>query len=496
MADKVKMQLGKEAVEGKPRKQTNHWLILVLLALAQFMVVLDVSIVNVAIPSVQRAFHMTDTNLQWIVTAYTLAFGGFLLLGGRAADLFGRRRVFLTGIFFFTIFSLLDGLSQSGNMLIFLRGFQGLSAAFMSPAALSIVLVTYREGHERNVALSVWGAVASGGAAVGVLLGGIFTQYLGWRWNFFINVPVGVIVVITAMRILPRHESEADHNSLDLPGAALVTGGLMMLVYALVKAPAYGWTDHRTLIYFAISAAALLLFVINELIVKHPLMRLSIFKIRNLSGADSIMLFMAAGLFSVFFFTTLYMQEVLGYSPVKTGVDFLVIPVAIAITATNVPRVIQRIGFKPILMVAPLLVSGGLFWVSHIPVHGTFWGNIAPGMVLMGLGMGGVFVSATICATSGVAPQDSGLASGLLNTSQQVGGSIGLAILTGVAASSTKHYISNLNIHGAPTTAATVHGFQDGFLVASCFGVVASLIAAIVIKNALPTPHAEPAVAA
>jgi EmrB/QacA subfamily drug resistance transporter len=505
MAQTVEMQLGKEAVEAqdKPaKKQTSHWLVLILLALAQFMVVLDVSIVNVALPAVQRAFHMTNTNLQWIVTAYTLAFGGCLLLGGRAADLFGRRRVFLTGVLAFTIFSLADGLSQSGTMLIFFRGLQGLSAAFMSPAALSIVLVTYKEGHERNVALSVWGAVASGGAAVGVLLGGILTQYLGWRWNFFVNVPVGLVVIITALRILDRHESETDHNNLDLPGAILVTGGLMMLVYALVKAPTYGWTSSHSLIYFGIALAALVLFVFNELRAKHPLMRLNIFRIRNLTGADSIMLAMAAGMFSIFFFVTLYMQEILGYSPVKTGVDFLVIPIAIAITATNVPRVIQKIGFKPILMIAPLMVSGGLFWVSHIPVNGSFWSDVAPGMILLGLGMGGTFVSATICATSGVAPQDSGLASGLLNTSQQVGGSIGLAVLTGVATTSTKNYLANLNLHSAPTrlqsATATVHGFHEGFLIASCFGIGASLIATIVIRNSRSAPSpaaAEPAMA-
>jgi EmrB/QacA subfamily drug resistance transporter len=478
------------AVANTPKREVNHWLVLILLALAQFMVVLDVSIVNVALPSIQKAFHMTDSNLQWIVTAYTLAFGGCLLLGGRAADLFGRRKVFLTGILFFTIFSLADGLSQSGTMLIVLRGFQGLSAAFMSPAALSIVLVTYKEGHERNVALSVWGAVASGGAAVGVLFGGIFTQYLGWRWNFFINVPVGIIVISVALQILAKHESESTHKNLDLPGAVLVTGGLMMLVYALVKAPYYGWGDSRTLIYFAISVAAFVLFVINELRAKHPLVRLDIFKIRNLTGADSIMLAMAAGMFSIFFFTTLYLQEVLGYSPVKTGVDFLVVPIAIAITATNVPRAIQKIGYKPILMIAPLIVSAGLFWISHIPVHGTYWGNVAPGMILLGLGMGATFVSATICATSGVRPQDSGLASGLLNTSQQIGGSIGLAVLTGISTSTAAKYVKDLHLKVSPSalqkTTATVHGFHNGFLVGSCFGIIASIIATVVIKNSRP----------
>ncbi len=468
-------------------KQTSHWLILILLALAQFMVVLDVSIVNVALPAVQSAFHMSQTTLQWIVTAYTLTFGGFLLLGGRNADLFGRRRTFIVGVTVFTLASLADGLAQSGGMLIVSRAIQGLAGAYMSPAALSIILVTYREGHERNVALSVWGAVASGGAAVGVLLGGILTQYLGWRWNFFVNVPVGIFVVITALRILPIHESESEHKNLDLPGAVSVTGGLMMLVYALVKAPLYGWTEHRTLIYFAISFLALAFFIYNENRAKYPLMPLKIFRIRNLTGADLLMLFMAAGMFSIFFFTTLYLQEILGYSPVKTGVSFLIVPIAIALTATNVPRLIKKIGYRPILMVAPLVVSSGLFWISHLPVHGTFWGNIAPGMILLGLGMGATFVSATIAATTGVPAEEAGLASGLLNTSQQVGGSLGLAVLTGIATSATTKYISDLHLHATPArevvVAATVHGFHDGYLVASTFGIVASLVATFVIKT-------------
>lgn len=483
------------------KKQTG-WFILILLALAQFMVVLDISIVNVALPSIQRNFHMTDASLQWIVTAYTLTFGGFLLFGGRSADLFGRRRTFLAGVVVFTLASLADGLSTSGGMLTTFRTIQGLSAAFMSPAALSIILVTYREGHERNVALSVWAAVAAGGAAVGVLVGGIFTQYLGWRWNFFINVPVGIFVITTALRILDKHESTADHNNLDLAGAVLVTGGLMTLVYALVKAPAVGWTQHTSLTFFAISIVALAAFVINESRVKHPLMPLRIFRIRNLAGADTMQLFMAAGMFSIFFFTTLYLQEVLNYSPVKTGFSFLIIPVIIGVTATNIPRLIQRIGYRPILIVAPLIVSSGLFWLSHIPVNGTFWGNVAPGMSLLALGMGATFVSVAIAATAGVPKHEAGLASGLLNTAQQIGGSLGLAVLTGIATSSTTRYIQNAHLHAAPsrliTTTATVHGFHDGFLIASTFGVVASLVAIFVIRaqKAKTDPsHGEPSLA-
>ncbi len=469
------------------KKQTNHWLILVLLALAQFMVVLDVSIVNVALPAIQQAFHMTQSTLQWIITMYSLTFGGFLLFGGRSADLFGRRKTFLAGVGVFTLASLACGLAQSESWIIISRGIQGLAGAFMSPAALSIILVTYREGHERNVALSVWGAVASGGAAVGVLAGGIITQYLNWRWNFFVNVPVGILVIIAALRILDKHESTLEHNVLDLPGAILVTGGLMSLVYALVKAPADGWTSHTALLFFGIAALALIEFIRNEQHTDHPLMPLRIFKIRNVAGADLLMLCMASGLFSVFFFTTLYMQEILGYTPIKTGVSFLVIPIAVAITATNVPRVIKKIGYKPVLMVAPLVVSAGLFWVSHIPVNGTYWHDVAPGMILLGLGMGATFVSATIAATSGVSHHESGLASGLLNTSQQLGGALGLAVLTGIATSSTTRYLHNLNLMAPPThqqlATATVHGFHDGYLIASTFGIAAALVATFVIKQ-------------
>jgi EmrB/QacA subfamily drug resistance transporter len=470
-----------------PKRQVNHWWILVLVALAQFMVVLDISIVNVALPAIQRQFNMTATNLQWIVTIYTLAFGGFLLLGGRAADLYGRRKIFLSGVIAFTLASLGTGLSQSGGMIIAFRALQGLAGAFMSPAALSIILVTYKEGHERNVALSVWGAVASGGAAVGVLAGGILTQYATWRWNFFVNVPVGIAVVIAALRVLPLHESEAQHNDLDLPGAVSVTAGLMLLVYGLVKAPVEGWTSGASLWHFGIALALLIFFVWNESRVKNPLMPLHLFKIRNLVGADSLMLFMTAGMFSIFFFTTLYLQQVLGYTPVKTGLSFLIVPVAIALTATNVPRLVKRVGYKPILMVAPLVVSSGLFWLSHIPVDGTFWGNVAPGLILLGLGMGATFISVTIAATAGVSHQESGVASGILNTSQQIGGAVGLAVLTGIATSGSKSFITNLHLHAAPTqhqiAAATVHGFHNGYLIGSTFGIAASLIATVVLTQ-------------
>lgn len=466
-------------------KAKNHWIILILIALAQFMVVLDISIVNVALPAIERAFHMTQTSLQWIVTAYTLAFGGFLLLGGRAADLFGRRRMFMIGVIMFGIASLLDGLSQSGGMLIALRGLQGLSAAIMSPAALSIVLVTYREGHERNLALSVWGAVASGGAAAGVLLGGIITQYLGWRWNFFINVPIAIGVIFAALRLLPAHESEETHNNLDLPGAVSITAALMLLVYGIVEAPTHGWTAHSTLGFIGGSALLIAFFVWNELRAKHPLVPFKIFRIRNVVGANLTMMPIAAGLFSTFFFVSLYTQNVLGYSPVRTGLAFLVVPIAIAITATNVPRVVKKVGFKPILMIAPLVVGSALFWLAHIRVNGNYVHDLLPGLVLMGLGMGGTFIAVTIAATSGVTGRESGLASGILNTSQQVGGALGLALLTGIATSTSLRYVHNLT--AAPTkltpAIAEVHGFHSAFYLASAFMVGAAILATIVLKQ-------------
>lgn len=464
-------------------KARNHWLILVVLALAQFIIVLDVSIVNVALPAIEKAFNMTQTNLQWIVTAYTLTFGGFLLLGGRAADLFGRKKLFLVGTALFGIASLLDGLATSGNMLIILRGLQGLAGALMSPAALSIVLVTYKEGHERNLALSVWGAVASGGAAAGVLLGGVITEYLGWQWNFFVNVPVTFLVFWATWVLIDKHESEEIHNDLDLPGAISITGALMLLVYGLVKAPSVGWLANSSILFFSGTIALIAFFIVNELHVKNPLIPLNIFKIRNVTASNLTQLPITAGMYSVFFFITLYVQTVLGFSPLKTGFSFLVIPLVIGLTATSVPHLIKRVGYKPILIVAPLFVASALLWFAQIRVNGTYVHDVLPGFILMGLGMGATFVSITIAATSGVPGNKSGLASGLLNTSQQIGGALGLAILTGVATSSTAHYLTSGATGQLAAVTARVQGFHTAFYVGACFMVGASVIAATLIKQ-------------
>lgn len=474
----------------KPR---NPWFVLVLLAMAQFIVVLDTSIVNVALPALQKALHFSPTSLQWVVTAYTLAVGGFLLLGGRAADLYGRRKMFLIGLGLFTLASLVDGLSQSSGMLIAARAVQGLAGAFMSPAALSIVLVTFKEGAERNKALAIWGAVASGGAAAGVLLGGILTEYLNWRWNFFVNVPVGLIIMALAYKTLPKHESEARDNSLDLPGALSITASLMLLVYGLTQAPENGWSALSTLSYFVASVLLFAFFIWNEKRVKHPLVDLSIFKIRNVTGANLLQMMIAASMFSVFFFTSLYIQILLGYSPVKTGLSFLVIPVVIGAAATNAPKLIAKFGYKRVLTIAPLFVAASLVVLAQLPLQGSYVTHLLPAFILMGVGMGLTFVSATIAATSGVPPTQTGLASGVFNTSQQIGGALGLAILSGIATSAITSKVPEVTAGHLSLQAATLHGYHVAFYAAVGFAVLASVIAASVLRH---TKGADPAPAA
>lgn len=467
------------------KKQSFNWGLLGILALAQFMVVLDSSIVNVALPAIQKALNFSAEDLQWVLTAYTLAFGGFLLLGGRAADLYGRRKMFITGIAGFTATSLLVGLSQDSTMMIVARGLQGLFAALMSPAALSIVLTSFKEGADRNKALGIWGAVAAGGAAAGVLLGGVLTQYTSWEWNFFVNIPVGILVVIAALKVVPAHAKEEAHNDLDLPGAVLVTGGLMALVYALTKAPEWGWTDGSTMLWFAGVIAALGAFVWNEARAKHPLVPLNIFKNRNLTGTNLIMMPLMAAMMAMFFFVSLYIQTVMNYSPVLTGLSFLPVTFIIGFTATTLSKYVAKIGYKPILIVAPLFVAAGLFLLGHIPVDGNYWLHVFPGLALTAFGMGGTFVTATIAATAGVPGDEAGLASGIFNTSQQIGGALGLAILSGVAASHTKDALAKLS--GQPslleTAEALVGGWHIAFYVGAGFAILAAISATLVIKQ-------------
>jgi EmrB/QacA subfamily drug resistance transporter len=461
------------------RKAIHKNQILLLLALAQFMVILDTSIVNVALPAISRELHFSPANLQWVVTAYTLSVGGFLLFGGRAADLFGRRKIFLGGTIAFTIASFLAGLAQTDSQLIALRAVQGLAAAFMSPAALSIIVHTYKEGKERNRALGVWGGVAAGGAAAGLLFGGLLTEYLGWRWNFFVNVPVGLFVASLTMRVIPESKANLKHIHLDLPGAVLVTTGLMSLVYGLVKAPQYGWASTDTLLLLGGSAALLAGFVFNELRSKQPLVPFSIFRIHNLRGANMVQLPVTASMFSMFFFLTLYIQNVLGYSPIRTGFAFLPVTFIIGIGSAIISKEVSKIGYKIPMIIGPLLLAAGLLYFSRLPIEGHYLTDVLPGLAVMACGLGFMFVSTTIAATSGVPHDKSGLASGILNTSQQIGGALGLAILTGVFAAQSKEAALN----GANAVTAQVSGFHEAFFVGAGFAFLASLLAVFTIKQ-------------
>lgn len=457
--------------------KTSKWFIFTLVAIAQFMVVLDTAITNVALPTVKQQLHFTDSSLQWVVTAYVLTFGGFLLLGGRAADLFGRRRTLLTGMIAFTTFSFLIGVSQSVPMLIVLRALQGMSAALMSPAALSIVLTTFRDGSDRNRALGYWTLVATGGAAIGLLLGGILTEYVGWRWNFFINVPVGVIMAYAISKFVPAHAGEETHTSLDLRGAVLVTSSLISFVFAFSQASSWGWLSAPILGIFVGAVALMVAFIVNESRARHPLMPLSILKIRNVSGANLMMAPIYAAMLGNFFIIILYMQTILHYSPVRTGLAFLPFPIVLGFLSTRIPKLVARYGFKRFLIAGPLLVAIAMAWLSQMPVNGSYTISLLPAVLLIPLGMGVTFMPIIAAATSGVPGREAGLASGLISTSQQMGGALGLSILSGVAATVTA---SSAHLGKA---GALVHGFDRAMLVAMIFMLFAVILAITVIRQ-------------
>jgi EmrB/QacA subfamily drug resistance transporter len=458
------------------RHSTNPWVVLVLICFAQFMVILDATVVNVALPSIQTDLHMSEANLQWIVNAYTLVFGGFLLLGGRAGDLLGRKRLFLGGVIVFTAASLLDGLSSSSGMLIGARSLQGLGAAFISPAALAIISTTFKEGSDRAKALGVWAAIAIGGSAVGLVLGGALTQAFSWPWIFFINVPVGVAVFFLSMRLVPESKDEHAHRSFDVAGAIAITGGLMSLVYAIVQAQQKGWGSARTIETFVVSAVLLVGFVFVELRAKAPLVRLSIFRVRSLSAANIVMFLVGSGLFAMFFFNSLYIQKVLGYGPLKAGLAFLPFTAGIMVSAGLASAFAPKVGVRLVAAIGMVVAIGGLALLTQIPVHGSYVANVLPSLLLTSLGMGAVFVPLTLVATTGLADEDQGLASGLFNTSQQVGGALGLAILTTIAAGRSSAV-------GGSDAAKLVHGFHYAFAGSAVF-VIAALAALLVLLRA------------
>lgn len=458
-------------------KTTSKWLIFVLVAITQFMVVLDNSITNVALPTIKEQLHFTTSSLQWVVTAYALFFGGFLLLGGRTADLFGRRRTLLIGVAAFTAFSLLIGLAQTPVELVVLRAFQGLSGAFMSPAALSIVLVTFREGTVRNKALSYWTLVATGGGAVGLLLGGVLTQYVGWRWNFFINVPIGLAMIALITRYVPVHEQEETKRGLDITGAILATSSLMLLVLTFTEAPIWGWLSAQIILSFAASLLLLGGFIFNESRVKRPLMPLSIFKIRNVRGANLIMAPLYASMLGVFFLLALYLQGVMHLSPAMTGLAFLPFPITLGFISTRMPKLVQRYGFKRFLVIGPLIVIIGVMWLTLLDSNSSYWIGILPAAILIPLGVGVTMMPTFAAATSGVPAHQAGIASGLISTSQQMGGALGLSILSGVAASAT----TNTLYLGVAESA--VHGYRVAFLTGASFMLLAALAAILVIRT-------------
>ena len=453
--------------------ERRKWLALALLSAVQFMVVLDIAIVNVALPSIQVDLGFSQGNLQWVISAYALVFGGLLLLGGRAADLLGRRRVFLAGLVMFTAASLLAGLAWSEESLIAARALQGLGAAVISPAALSILSTTFAEGKERNVALGVWGAVGGFGAAAGVLLGGIFTDTLGWEWIFFVNVPVGVVAFLLAPVLLDESR-DARVQHFDATGAVLVTVGLASLVYAITQAGQDGWLGSETVGFGALALALLAGFVVWELRQDEPLMRFGILRSSTVSGANVSGLILGTALFSMFLMLTLYMQQVLGYSPMKTGVAYLAVAGTAIIWSTVAAQLVTRIGVKPVLVVGMLSLTAALAYFTQVSVGGSYLGDLLPGFLLAGLGIGFSFVPISIAALAGVSSSEAGLASGLFNTSQQIGGALGIAALSSIATSRTEDAVAS----GSALPDALVTGFTGAFtagLVVAALGVVAAV---------------------
>jgi EmrB/QacA subfamily drug resistance transporter len=458
--------------------ERRRWIALALLCFAQFIVVLDASIVNVALPSIGKGLDFSQENLPWVVNAYVLTFGGFLLLGGRLADLLGRRRVFMGGLFLVAAASLAAGFSANEGQLIAARAAQGLGAAIISPAALSIVTTTFRDGAERNKALGAWGAVAGMGGAAGVLLGGILTDGLGWEWVLWVNVPVALIVAALSPALIAESRSESATRHFDTAGAVSVTAGLSILVYAIVDATDAGWGSLQTLGLLGVSAALIAAFVGIELRSKAPLMPFRIFRIRTLTGANVVGLLVGASLFSMFFFITLYMQQVLGYSAIHAGLSYLPLALMIIVASGIASQLVTRVGFKPVLAIGMVFIGAALVWFSQVSVGGGFTTDILGPSLLAATGLGFAFVTTTIAAVSGVRDQESGLASGLINTSQQVGGALGLAVLATIANSRTDHLMASA--HGAPAALpnALTEGFQAAFVggaVIAALGLVLTL---------------------
>jgi EmrB/QacA subfamily drug resistance transporter len=454
---------------GRLSPNINRWRAFALLAVAFFMTIIDLTIVNVSLPTIGRDLHFSEINLQWVVTAYALTFGGFMLLGGRAADLLGRRRILMAGLALFTAASLGAALSTGEVSLIAARAVQGLGAAIMLPAALSIVMNMFEEGAERNKALGIWGALGATGATVGLITGGLLTRYAGWQYIFFLNVPIGAATLALVPRIVPDSRLAAVRRRFDAWGAITGTGGLVLLVDAVAQAPRYGWGASRTVGVFAASAALLAAFLVIESRVKEPILPLRIFRLRTLAGANAAGLLLGGSFFGFIFVGTLYMQQVLHYSALKTGIVWLATSLTSVALAGLSQLLVTRGGAKGVMAIGMTLIGGGVIWATQMPVHGHFLANLAGPLVVVGAGTAFAFIPISIAALAGVVERQAGLASGLLNTSQQIGGAIGIAIASSVAASHT-----NTLLHaGHPAPTALTGGFQAAFLVLGAIGLIA-----------------------
>ncbi|MEV7189875.1 MFS transporter [Kitasatospora sp. NPDC093102] len=489
-----------EAAPTTARRGQRPGVALTVIAATQLMVVLDITIVNIALPHIQHALEFNTTDLSWVINAYTLTFGGLLLLGGRAGDILGRRRVFVAGVLVFSLASLLGGVAQSSAWLLAARSLQGLGGAIASPTALALITTNFREGPERNRAFGVYSAVAGAGGAVGLLLGGMLTSWLSWRWVLFVNVPIGIAIALLAPLYI--NESERHPGRFDLLGACTATAGMVSLVYGFIRTAEHGWTDPVTLTAFGLAVALLVAFLVNERRAPQPITPLHLFRDRNRSGAYGLMFCVAATMFSVFFFITLFVQEILGFSPLRAGFAFLPISLAIIAAAQFAARTQVRFGPKPFLVVGSLLVLGGVIWATRIGIDSTYVGGVLGPTLLFGLGMGSIFVPATLTAVSRVAPHETGAVTGTLNTTQQAGGSLGLSILVTVfgtaSRAETRQQVRAFLQQATPQQAAQVratgrlpaphssqvlvHGIAGAFQVGLVFAALAVTIAVFVIK--------------
>jgi EmrB/QacA subfamily drug resistance transporter len=465
--------------------QQRKWLVLAVVGAAFFMTILDVAIVNVAIPSIQTDLHIAESTVQWVITAYAITFGGFLLLGGRMADLLGRRRIFIAGLILFTLASLACGLASSAGVLIVSRAVQGIGAAIISPAALSIVTTTFEEGAERIKALGIWGALGGSGAAAGVLFGGILTKYLGWEWIFFVNVPVGVLVFALTRPIVPESHADLGHRRFDAVGAVTVTGGLALLVYAISKAPDVGWATGRTIGLLFASLVILGAFVVWELRTTAPLVPFSIFRIRTLTGANVVGLLLGATIYANFFILTLYVQGVLGWSALKTGVTFLATAGTTVIWAGVAQALVTKIGPRAVMTTGLVVLTVTVLGYTRIPVDGHYWPDLLPLYIVFAVGLAFAFIPVTIAGFIGVPAHQAGLASGLLNTSQQIGGALGVAVTSTIFVSRAKS--------GNFTPEALTSGYRWAFAALVAFAAVGAVAAFVFFRGAhVPAPEGEP----